>query len=112
MPEIDLRNEKNRNIFLSWFLGKKAHQKSRRIGEGDLDNGEYVYADLIEGEPVNTYTAANSKSLLPDAFIKTHVSEKHGNELKAMGVIFDEEQRRFDVTNKTPTELAQIHKNL
>ncbi|MEK7559363.1 MAG: hypothetical protein AAB521_03585 [Patescibacteria group bacterium] len=89
MPEIDLIDQKNRDAFLEWRSKKLRYDKGKEKGEGELNTGEYVYTDSIEGEPVNTFTAAGSRDTLPEGFLRAEVSEKHAGELKKAGVIFD-----------------------
>ena len=89
MPEIDLTYKMNREIFLTWRHGKFVLEGAEHRGEGELyDSGEYLYADLINGEPVNTFAESRTNSTLPEALIKADVSERHAEQLAARGVVF------------------------
>lgn len=95
MPEIDLTIEKNLSAFIDWRVEKIGYGRGKNKGEGDLNTGEYVYADLIDGEPVNTFTTAESRDTLPESFIRAEVSDNHAKELKKAGVIFDAEREEL-----------------
>lgn len=89
MPEIDLTNERNRYAFLVWRMKKVKDHKGKAEGEGKLSTGEYVYAHSIDGESVNTFTTPGLREGMSGAFIRARVSDKHADELKDRGVVFE-----------------------
>lgn len=91
MPEIDLTKGENSILFVKWRSEKIDSGECETQGEGKLNSGEYIVADLINNEPVNSFSISKSPTR-PGFYKRAEVSDKHKEELEPMGVIFEPEK--------------------